>query len=151
MQETKAPHALILNGKQFDTGPGGRACGIFWEAFMERNSTSSPWVSISQERHHQEVRSSMSSFFFLPVLVGSHKHIYPRWWKNKIQQRCQPDRLLPLSPVRGGFAVSIGLLAHLRFLWLQLQSAVIFILKCSSPGENRDCGNPTWDHSLKKE
>lgn len=41
-----------------------RRKGIFWEAFMERNSTSRPWVSISQERHHQEVRSSMSSFSF---------------------------------------------------------------------------------------
>lgn len=44
-----------------------------------------------------------------------------------------------------------GIPAHLRFLWHQLQSTVIFILKCSSPGEHRGWSYPPWDHSLKKE
>lgn len=146
----RCPHAPILNGKHFDAGPGGRACGIFQEAFMDSNSTSSPWVSSSQKRYHQKMRSCVSSFLLLPVLVGSHKHMYSRWWKKEIKQRFQPDRLLPLSAVRAGFAVSVGLPAHLRLLWLQLQSTVIFILKCSSPGEDTDWGYPTWDHSLKR-
>lgn len=111
-----------------------------WQAFTVSNSISRPWMSSSQKRCHQKVRSSMSSFFLLPVLVGSHRHIHTRWWRNKIQQRCQPDRLLPLSPIRAGFAVPIGLPAHLGFLWFQLQSAVILILKCSSPGKSGDWG-----------
>lgn len=111
---------LDLQMKQLHAKNKSAPCASFeWQADWCRDGRKGMWDLLGsfygEQQHLQSLgeqwsgktssrSESMSSFFLLPVLVGSHKHIYPGWWNNEIKQRCQLERLLPLPPVRAGLA-----------------------------------------------